>query len=130
MKTYKITCTQTHLITSEDVNDLMVTAFEGGINYWCGAIKPIKVDGKYKGVPEEYQNKVPHMSDIIAYGGELVLFDTETPEKWILTLPNVLEAIKRVANEFNIPPMEVIEGDADIADRIVQYAIFNEIIFV
>ena len=34
------------VISGEDIDDIMCSALEGGINYWCGKAE---VDGKYLG---------------------------------------------------------------------------------
>lgn len=79
-KSFKANITQSYNFTIEDINDLVVTALEGGINYWCSEAKIVKEDGKYKGVSPDDLSKVEFASDVIGNGGELQLTDAEDPE--------------------------------------------------
>lgn len=49
------------LVTDEDIDDIMVSALEGGINHWCAEAK---VQGEYLG---------EFASDQISRGGTLLL---------------------------------------------------------
>lgn len=51
------------LVTHEDIDDIMVSALEGGINHWCAEAK---VQGEYLG---------EFASDQISRGGTLLLYD-------------------------------------------------------
>ena len=123
--------TMEHEFTIQDICDLMVTALEGGINYWCRkAEKKLNSDGTYFGVAEEDQNKVDYASDLIAYNGTLILYDAESDDKWELTLDKFLEGIKRQCINRSIALSDLLDNhDACDADCIVQYAIFNELVF-
>ncbi|MCI8564321.1 MAG: hypothetical protein HFH69_12560 [Lachnospiraceae bacterium] len=115
------------IITQEDIDDIMVSALEGGINYWCGKVE---VDGKYLG---EYA------SEQISRGGTLILHDIEEDRNELLTKEKLLQGIRMYAE---LPKhgdiFEVIDHelhidcgmvDAEVADAIVQYAIFSEIFY-
>lgn len=128
----EIKITTTHTFSKEDIADLIVTALEGGINYWCrkAKIKLNAVTGDFFGVKPEDQDKVIYASDAISYGGTLILFDAESTDKWELTLENVLKGIEKHCTTRNITPSGLMDNyDADDADAIVQYAIFNELTF-
>ena len=141
MKAIKIETTLTHEFKPEDINDLIVGALEGGINYWCrkAVIKlngvtdsflKSNVIGSFFGVAIEDQDKVVYASDAIGYGGTLILYDAESKEKWELTLENVLKAIEKHCTNRHIAPADLMDDyDADDCDCIVQYALFNEITF-
>ena len=60
-----LNCALAVRVRNEDIDDIMVSALEGGINYWC---RKAEVKGGYLG---EYA------SDQISRGGELILHDTE-----------------------------------------------------
>lgn len=108
-------------LSSQDIDDLMVTALEGGINYWCG--KAIMNE------PEKFKGKFA--SDVISLGGTLTLCDAESDDKWELTLEKFMNGIKYVVERFGYTDAEDLmdNQDADTADLIVQYALFNEIVF-
>ena len=127
----EIKITTTHTFSKEDISDLIVTALEGGINYWCRKAK-IKLDteGNYFNVPKEDQDKVIYASDAISYGGTLILFDAESTDKWELNLENVQKGIQMHCEKRNIAPSALMDvHDAGDADCIVQYAVFNELTF-
>lgn len=111
-------------ITSQDIDDIMVCALEGGINYWC---RKAKVNGKYLG---EYA------SDQISRGGTLTLYDAESSDKWELTLGKFLNGMKLAIEQgFGawVNPadgsIDVGDIDTDAADAIVQLALFGEVVF-
>ena len=109
-------------LTQQDIDDIMVTALEGGINYWC---RKVKVNGKYLG---EYA------SDQISRGGMLTLYDAESAQTWELTLGKFLNGVKlyfeqgcHVQVEDNA--IDTCDIDAGDADCIIQLAIFEEVVF-
>ena len=129
---HKVVVTKSHEFTTEDINDLIVTALEGGINYWCGSAKIVKFpNGTFTGVSNEDQTNVRYASDVIGYGGKLTLTDAEDEdESWELDLPKMLKGIKMYCEDRNEPLSELIDNhDADTADSIIQYALFGEIVY-
>lgn len=130
MKNLIVEITISHEFSIEDINDLVVTALEGGINYWCGKAK-IKKDGdRFFGISDEDQDKITYASDVIGYGGVLILHDCESSDKWELTLDNMLKGIKMYCENTFLNPTELMDNyDADTADQIIQYAVFNELTF-
>lgn len=72
----------------------------------------------------------------IARGGSLMLYDAESSDKWELTLDKFLRGLVQAiedgvpvaidAGSGSIDPSEV---DADGADMIIQYALFEEVVF-
>ena len=115
------------VVSGEDIDDIMCSALEGGINYWCGKAE---VDGKYLG---EYA------SEQISRGGTLILHDMGEGRTELLTKEKLLQGIKMYAEQPNRSDIfEVIDHelhidcgmvDAEVADAIVQYAIFSEIFY-
>lgn len=132
MKTFKVEVKQSHEFSLEDINDLVVTALEGGINYWCGRAKIKKdTDGTYYGVAKEDQEKVKYASDVIGFGGVLILVDAEDPtEKWELDAENLCKGIRMHCENTGIALSDLMDNyDAGDADSIVQYACMGELVF-
>lgn len=110
----------------EDIVDVMITALEGGINYWCGECNTVSP-------PLRHDTARPE--EVIAYGGVLEFVDVENPAdpecRWKLTKDKFmagvhLEMKERGMRNYN-QLMNVL--DASAADRIIQYALFENIIF-
>lgn len=112
-------------LSQQDIDDIMVGALEGGINYWC---RKAEVVGDYLG---EYA------SDQISRGGKLILHDAESSDKWELTLEKFLNGVKlwlqngddRYHALQKDGTLDTCNVDGEMADLIVQYAIFGEVIF-
>jgi hypothetical protein len=122
MPTIKIE--KTFEISNQDIEDLLVTAFEGGINYWCDKVI-------IKEYPESLEDKNMLASDILAHGAVLTLCDAESSDKWDLTLDKFTQGLKMHLENTEYSSMEDLMDsyDANDADCIIQYAIFNELIF-
>lgn len=113
------------IVTQGDVDDIMVCALEGGINYWCSSAEVVEDD--YYG---EYA------SDQISRGGSLRLYDSEDDEEYILTLDKFLKGIKLAVNDgygkdwFGDDGwIDAMNIDGEAADVIVQMALFGEVVF-
>jgi len=124
-KIFEIEVTKKLKIEQEDIDDIMVGALEGGINYW---VNKVDVVGEYLG---EYA------SDQISNGGTLCLHDY-VEESWHeLTLDKFLNGIQKWYEDGydrynavqNDGTLDCCNIDAGAADSIVQYAIFGEIIY-
>ncbi len=113
-------------LTQQDIDDIMVGALEGGITYWCSSAEV--VGGEYLG---EYA------SDQISRGGSLMLYDAESSDKWELTLEKFLNGVKlwlqngddRYHALQKDGTLDTGEIDGEMADLIVQYALFGELVF-
>jgi hypothetical protein len=110
----------------EFIGDVLATAFEGGINYWCSEVR-IKNDNWFGG---EYA------SEVVANGGVVELIDFEDENKaYELDLPMIISGIAMAVSEFgneityHNDGCEVEDYDADFADAAVQYAVFGEVIY-
>ena len=116
-------------ISTQDIDDLMVTVFEGGINYWCG----------YAEIVEKPETECTFKSEVISRNGALELFDDESDDTWILTREKFLKGVNKALNhfhcEFTKNPMysnvqDMVENhDAETVDVIIQYALFDELVF-
>jgi len=125
MKEFKISVIHEIKVTQEDIDDIMCSALEGGINYWCNKAEVV---GEYLG---EYA------SEQISRGGALKLYDAEEDEVYELTLEKLLNGIEKAydGNWFmeygwcdgaKLDPCQI---DAEVADVIVQLALFDEVVF-
>lgn len=118
---------KSYKITDENIDNIMVTAFEGGINYWCGQVKVLN---------DDYKSNCAATS--LSKGSTLILIDAEDDfEDQHLTKEKIIKGIDlyieengttsivgsktKEINDFNI--------DANVADTIVQLAVFGEAIF-
>lgn len=105
----------------EDIDDIMCTALEGGINYWCDRVEVV---GEYLG----------DASEQISRGGILKLHDSEEDETYELTLDKFLVGLAKVVGERGLDviyrgKIDPSNIDAEDADAIVQYALFGDIIY-
>lgn len=120
------------MLTQEDVDDIMCTALEGGINYWCYKAEVI---GEYLG---EYG------SEQISRGGKLRLyleepFDEDETMDYELDLEKFKKGIEMwVQNPVGCNCLEQVDGkirfdacnaDAVVCDAIIQYALFGDVVF-
>lgn len=112
-------------LTQEDIDDIMVSALEGGINYWCRRAEVI----------EDYR-VAEWGHEQISRGGKLILYDRESNDKWDLTLEKFLKGFKLWLENGGDKYGAVGGGevdccniDAGCADEIVQLAIFGEVMF-
>lgn len=125
MEKYEIPIETTLTVTSEDIDDIMCTALEGGITYWCDAARP---KDKYLG---------QYVHEQISKGGTLILYNDEYDEKYELTREKLLNGIANAHIEGLYPTyfwcngsiLDTCNVDAEVADTIIQYALFNEIVF-
>lgn len=125
MKTFEVQVNKTIKLTQEDMDDIVCAALDGGINYWCCEAEVL---GDYLG---EYA------SDQISRGGKLKLYDAESDDVWELNLDNFLKGFKLwVENGYDEygavqsdGTVDCCEIDAACADAIIQFALFDDIIF-
>ena len=125
MEKYNIEVKTNITVTQEDIDDIMCTALEGGITYWC---RKAKVIGEYLG---EYGHEQ------IARGGTLELYDAEEEKDYLLTRDKLLKGIK-LAYEQNYylsygwcdgHSLDTCQVDASVADVIVQFALFDDVVY-
>lgn len=125
MNSWEVNVQQTIKVTQQDIDDIMCSALEGGITYWCWKAEVI---GDYLG---EYA------SEQISRGGKLKLYDSEEDEKYWLDRDKLLKGIK-MAYEGNYyadygwcdgMTLDTCQVDAEVADCIVQLALFDDVIY-
>ena len=117
-------------LTQQDIDDIMVSALEGGINYWC---RRVVVQGDYLG---EYA------SEQISRGGTLKVhvtepFDEQDTEWYELDIEKFIQGFRlwlenggdcygAVSGDGKVDCGEI---DAGCADAIIQYALFGDLVF-
>ena len=113
------------IVSQEDIDDILCTAFEGGITYWCDRAR---VDGDYRGT---------YASEQVSRGGGVFLHDFEENEEIYLNMDNFLIGLHKyletdskilVYSDGSLV-IDTCQVDADVADQIVQFAIFGEVIY-
>ncbi len=121
-------------ITDNDIDDIVCTALEGGIHYWA---KRAEIIGKRLG-------ENPHQQ--IAKKGKLLIhltepFDKNNTSDYTLTKSKTIKGIKQYLENPDKPydifdtyeegkfRLDTCQVDSIVADMIIQYALFNEIIF-
>lgn len=114
------------LVTNEDIDDIMCSALEGGICYWCDEAVVV---GDYLG---EYAHEQ------ISRGGILKLYDREEEEWYILNREKFISGIEQYLAEFGTDCIGYLNEnwridcglvDGEAADSIIQYALFNSIVY-
>ena len=124
-KEFFVEITQHIKVTQQDIDDIMATALEGGINYWCCKAEVV---GDYLG---------EFASEQISRGGTLLLVDAEDGRKYTLNLENFLCGLEKAVAEHwfadydwhNGKELDTCNVDAEVADVIIQLALFNDVIY-
>lgn len=121
------------MVTQEDIDDIMCSALEGGINYWCD-----------KAEVDEGKRVADWGHEQIARGGELKIhvvepFDDEDTEWYTLTKEKFLKGLEMYLKKPNCGyflesanlglKLDTCYADAEVADSIIQYALFGEEIY-
>lgn len=119
------TATITKNITEKDVENIMVTAIEGGIGYWA-CLHNDKPEWKDK--PKTEPSSM-WATKLLIEGKEVIFTDTEEEEgEWVLTLEKLIKGyqLNCVERPFDC---DLEQGDATTADCIVQYALFDKVVY-
>lgn len=126
----EITLKKKVIINQEDIDDIMCTALDGGITYWCYGAQSIMSAEWMR------ENKIKFLSDVTGRGGDIVL--TTEDGDFILTLQAFYNGLQKLIDESGEYYLEstndglkidTSEIDADIADLIIQYAIFGKLVY-
>jgi hypothetical protein len=106
-------------ITNEGIEYLMSTALEGGINYWANQCKII-----------ENPSKKEYASEILAHGGILMICE-DCGEKHFINKNTIIKGILKAIKHLNYSDFNkfVEDHDVEYADLVVQYAIFEKIVY-
>ena len=112
-------------LTVQDIDDIMVSALEGGITYWCNRAEVI-----------EEKRVADWGHEQIARDGMLKLYDYESDEVYDLTLEKFLNGFRLWLEDggdkygaVENGRVDCCEIDGEAADSIIQYAIFGELVY-
>ena len=132
-KKYEVEVRATISLTSENIEDLVVTALNGGIGYWAilDNSRP-----EFRAMPEN-ECVDAWTAKILMDGGVVYLIDVEDHSTvWAWTLGNLLEGIRQFIEggydrhgAFSPTEVEMGNVDADCADAIVQLGLFGRLEF-
>lgn len=116
-------------LTQQDVDDIMVSALEGGICYWSDCVE----------VVDRYLSE--YASGQISRGGKLKIhvdepFDEENTEWYELDIEKFAQGFRlwlenggdRYGAVSN-GEVDTCEIDGEMADLIIQYALFGEVVY-
>lgn len=126
MKTLVIDFRMDKSITSQEIEDIIVTALEGGIGYWAMLRNDLP---EFKEYIARYPNEPASIitSKMLQDDKTVILQDAEGDELWPLTLNGLIKGLENYWQRGGKADIEDI--DADGADSIIQFAVFDKIIF-
>ena len=109
-------------ISDQFIDDVISTAFEGGINYWCEKAEP--ADEKSRNLHEESN----YLSSIVSKGGSILLY-MDDGDSQILTLAKLKRGLQ-IGFEKGYFETDIENTyDADTADMIIQFAVFGDLVY-
>ncbi|HKK52399.1 MAG TPA: hypothetical protein VKA74_12465 [Myxococcota bacterium] len=119
-----ITITPTFTVEEQTLADLLITAFEGGSNYWVSGATPLgaqTVVRPWYSDPEIW--KAPALS--------IYLTDAETGERYELTPEGARKGLELLATKHPQHWADLVDEnmDAVTADVWLQLSVFGEIVF-
>jgi len=115
------------MIPAQTVADLIVTAFEGGSNYWVGSASLAEGNDE-PGIEGPWYSK----AELFANPFEISILDAESENRWVLTRAMVEDGLKWLAKNRPETFDQIIteNHDAETADIFLQIALFEgEIVF-
>ena len=111
----KLTLTHEWELTDQDIRDLIITAVEGGIGYWS--------------MVDDYNQNLDEHSAV-------TLFPYVEPDDFYpqTILPQgIVKGVEQYCIEHHVTPDALFgdygDYDAVVADCVVQYALFGELVF-
>lgn len=129
-KTYSVEITRFIHLTEEDIENIVVTALEGGVGYWACLDN---TGDEYENAPED-EAVSETTTRILLEGGAVHIIDDEA-EMHDLTLQDLLDGVKKyVERGFDVYNVfsgdcDWVSFDADCADTIFQLALFGEVVY-
>ena len=122
-------------IDDQFFEDIIVTALEGGSNYWIGHVI-IKHPDENK--PKDTPNSI-WAADALNKGGVVKFYPDDEEKSYSLTKESLIYGLKHWINNnpsgfelYNKDDYNNIDAgdiDADDADAILQYALFGEVVY-
>lgn len=131
-----------HDLTMQEITDIVITAFEGGISYWCNATRPALFVGRNgtgiyhyrKPTDEEYERfKIDGVGayanpEFWSGGHGYNVFDDEG-NSGLITAQVLATAIGNQPRERLARLINPGDYDIDDADAVIQTAVFGEIVY-
>jgi hypothetical protein len=122
-------------IPIERIMDLVATAFEGGVGYWCQIVefrKPPEL--VYRTDPEEVYR---HIDYPVNEGGALILTEDpgvggeDTGDRWVFDRAAIERGLTLMHEKAPYHWKNFVEEneDADTADAFVQYAVLGSVVY-
>ena len=116
-------------IPEQKINDMIVSAVEGGCTYWA----------RFK-FPNNYKEKYQNYYDIPMQGGEIEVFDVETDELLgVINKATIQTGLQLMADTKDVKGKQVParhfknlatdNEDAETADVFVQLSVMGEIVY-
>lgn len=133
MKEFTVDIKRTITLTEEDVEDLVVTALEGGIGYWACLDNRGQ---RFKDAPKDEPVSIT-ASKILMDGGDLMFLDNDDRRsRWSFSIGKLMEGIKLyieqghdVYNVFSGDEVDMGMCDVECADIIFQLGMFGELVY-
>ena len=115
-------------ITAEELKDIIIDGLESGIGYWATLHNDTEEFEKYYAETDLPTSEI--VAEILFNGGSVKITDIEEGEepKYDLTLDRLLKGIQMNAEE-RPHDCDLENYDAITTDAILQYAIFDDVIF-
>lgn len=125
MTDHEIKITTTYVYTDDDMENICITALEGGINYWARLDNTgADWEDKPKGVPTSVwfykllkQNKAVRFYDA-----------KDDEESWLFDMATLYDGIAKAIME-KAWDGDIDTIDAEVADMIFQYGLFDEVVY-
>ena len=121
-------------VTDEDVMDIMCSAIEGGIGYWACLDNTTK---EFEDAPKDEPYSETCAKILLNGGGVWLMDDVDDDVKYLLSLERLLVGIENWFKSGGDKYGAVcIDGtldcgniDAECADAIIQYALFDDVVY-
>lgn len=121
-------------VKKEDIENIVITALEGGIGYWACLVDDDIELSNYRQLSARKKLELS-LSEVVAMalidGARIFFYDAESGDDrtvWTLTLEKLLKGIERYIKKTS--DLNYIDNmDASVADSIIQYALFEEVMF-
>ncbi len=120
-----------HDISDSDLFDVLVTAFEGGIDYWGSASVCHAGQGGFPSTLKVEDKQFKHGWCALTKTGFVTIDDREDEKKHTLNRLNLEAGLKLAASNHPQLLNRIVGGeyDAGDADAVVQLAIFGDVIY-
>lgn len=115
-------------LSVQDLTDILITALEGGIDYWCRKVGQVQRGDSLVVIRRDDEVWNEYICRNVAMGGTLIFFAYEEETGYTLTREKLLEAIAKVAVTHKLDLVD-LGIDATDADVIVQTALFGKVVY-